>query len=101
VTSDEMSAEFQQVSRTHQLTELITCLHEVRSKDAAFAMATCSDAVLAVESLLKSHTNAGAACIETRCSTFSAALFNSSTDYNVNIVHEENSSWPTFLVFLK
>lgn len=89
MTSDEMSAEFQQVSGAHQLTELIACLHEVHGKDPAFAMAACADAVLAMESLLKSHTNADAACIETACSTFSAALFNSSTNYSVNIVYEE------------
>ena len=92
MNSSDLSAEFQQVSGAHQLTELIACLHEVHSKEPAFAMAACADAVLAMESLLKSHTNADAACIETTCSTFSAALFNSSTNYSVNIVYEDDEA---------
>ena len=92
MSSDEMSAEFLQVSGAHQLTELIACLHEVQSKEPAFAMAACSDAILALEALLKSHTNADPACIETACSTFGAALFNSSTNYSVNIVYKDDVS---------
>ena len=92
MNSNDLSAEFQKVSGAHQLTELIACLHEVHSKEPSFAMAACSDAILALEALLKSHTNADAACIETACSTFGAALFNSSTNYSVNIVYKDDET---------
>jgi hypothetical protein len=85
MTTDDLSAEFSRASGTYALTELIACLHEVHSREPAFAAAACTDAVLAMEILLKGHTDADAACIETACSTFAAALFNSSTDYRVNI----------------
>ena len=73
----------------HQLTELIFSLHEVHSKEPSFSMAACSDVILALEALLKSHTNADRACIGTLCSTFRAALFSSSTNYSFNIVYDD------------
>ena len=92
MNSSDLSAEFQQVSGAHLLTELLACLHEVHSKEPAFAMAACSDAILAMEALLKSHTNADPTCIETACSTFGAALFNSSTNYSVNIIYKDDDT---------
>jgi hypothetical protein len=41
-------------------------------------MTACSGAMLELEALLKSCTNAYAASIETICSAFGAALFNGS-----------------------
>ena len=95
MTNDELTTEFQHISGAHQLTELIACLHEVHSKEPAFAMAACSDAIMALEALLKSHTNADPTCIETACSTFGSALFNRSTNYCVNIFYEDDTAEAT------
>ena len=53
MTNDEMAAEFNAAAGKQQLRELIAHLQEVRAKEPAFATAACSDAVLALETLLK------------------------------------------------
>ena len=89
MTTEELTAEFSKVHGQRALAELIACLHEVNSKDPAFAIAACSDAVLAFEALVKGHTNADEKCIEAACGLFAAALFNGFTNYQVDIVYEE------------
>lgn len=91
MTTEELTAEFSKVHGQHAMAELIACLHEVNSKDPAFAMAACSDAVLAFEALIKGHTNADDRCVETACSLFAASLFNGFTNYQVNIIYEGDS----------
>lgn len=90
MTTEELTAEFSKFHGQYAMTELIACLHEVNSKDPAFAMAACSDAVLAFESLIKGHTNADENCVESACGLFAAALFNGFTNYEVNILYKED-----------
>ena len=67
------------------MTDLIFSLNEVQSKDPAFATAAAADCVLALEALLKNHTNAKKEHIQLACQLFSAAIFNSSTNIEANI----------------
>ena len=89
MTTEELTKEFSKVHRKHAMAELIACLHEVSSKDPAFAMAACSDAVLAFEALVKGHTNADEKCVESACGLFAAALFNGFTNYQVDIIYSD------------
>ena len=66
-------------------------LNEAVNVDPAFAAAACADAVLAMEALLKSQTNAKQESIEVACSTFATALYNGNTNYRCNIVYEEDN----------
>ena len=92
MTTEELTAEFSKIHGKHAMAELIACLHEVNSKDPTFAMAACSDAVLAFEILVKGHTNADEKCIESACGLFAAALFNGFTNYQVDIIYKDKEN---------
>ena len=64
--------------------------NEVSSRDPAFAMAACGDAVLAFESVVEAGTNAKQKHIQLACQLLSAALFNSSTNTVASISYDDN-----------
>lgn len=92
MTTEELMAEFSKIHGKHAMAELIACLHEVNSKGPTFAMAACSDAVLAFEILVKGHTNADEKCIKSTCGLFAASLFNGFTNYQVGIIYKDKEN---------
>lgn len=87
--SDSIAQEFQDLQAEQSIADLISALKEAQDKPNAFAAAACSDAVLSMERFIKRFSNADAACVETCCSVFSVALFNSMTDYQAAIQYDD------------
>ena len=90
MTTEEMASEFAKTSGRYLITDLILSLNELQSKDPSFALAAAADSVLALEALVKAHTNAKEEHIQLACQLFSAAVFNSSTNTVASISYLDN-----------
>ena len=84
----ELDKELQLVMGELNIDELIEALLEVQRKPPAFAMAACSDAVLAFETLIKRHTNLDEDDIANACGAFGISLFNAATTQSAEAVYE-------------
>ena len=72
-------------SDNYAVNEFAHWLTEALSKDPHFWLTAAAERVLALESLIREHTNAREDHITTACQLFSAAIFNASTNVKADI----------------
>ena len=82
----ELSKSLQLRAGKETLKHFTKCMVKLQETEPCFAMAAAADAILALEALIKSHTNADEETLEICCGTFGVALFNAGTTHTASIV---------------
>jgi hypothetical protein len=87
-----LETQFKEMTGRHAVNELIEHLTEATNRLPAFAMVATTDAVNVLSRLVRSHTNASEEHIEDACSLVASALFNSLTNYEVQVMYEDDDN---------
>ena len=74
-----LSKDLQLASAKQTIPILVKALNEALQADPAFAGAAVADAILALEALLKTHSNIDEDGLQTACGSFGVALMNACT----------------------